>query len=248
MKSIITAVVVGLFLFVASAGMSWWLIYTPPEVADPDAVAEAPASEFPVDVAQDEKQEIMPVSLRPETPMSLEAITGLAETIMKKEKKVFDAQQALKKEEQRIGLLFDDLKREQEELSGFASRIEGMIMEAKQAVKLLQIEKDDIEKKSAELTKLEKKSGIKGDEIEDAKLANQIKNLVNVLEEMDGTDAANVLKQFADRGKIHVAAKALSQLDERQKGKVLKGLGSDPTLIADLLDSAIKSQADTIRR
>ena len=236
MKSALMAGVVGVFLFVASAGLSWWLIYTPP--VPEGEVAEAEPKEFPIDVPEDEKVEQMPVSLRPEAGITMESVTELAESIMKKEKRVFEAEQALKKEEQRIQMLFEDLRREQDELDTVAERIDAMIIEAKEAVKLLQLEKQAITTKTEELSALEKKTGVKGDEVADLELEDQINQLRNILGEADAAHAGSIIKNWVNDGHMELAHKAFMKLEERQQAKIVNTF-EDRELMAKFLTIGI---------
>lgn len=246
MKSALMAGVVGVFLFVASAGLSWWLIYTPPT---PEAeVAQTEPKEFPIDVPEDEKVEQMPVSLRPEAGITMESVTELAESIMKKEKRVFEAEQALKKEEQRIQMLFEDLRREQDELDAVAERIDAMIIEAKEAVKLLQLEKQAITTKTEELSALEKKTGVKGDEVADLDIEARVKAANSVLESVSPEYVSRTIKEIANEGDRKVAAMVLMKLEDHRRRKVVEAM-NDPAFVAELLNefSSIDSGSTKLR-
>lgn len=233
MKSAMMAGVVGVFLFVASAGLSWWLIYTPQGSPD-DSLAATEEQEFPIEIPDKEKTGDMPVSLRPDAGITMESVTELAESIMNKERRVFESEQALKKEEQRIEMLFEDLRREQEELDAFAERVDAMIIEAKEAVKLLQLEKQAITAQTEELSALEKKTGVEGDQVADVALSVRAKQLKNILEEVEPSRAGRLMQEWIDGGNRDLARQVLLKLDERKRGKILSSFDNYET-IAEIL-------------
>ena len=126
MKAILTILTV-IFLFIGSAGVSWMMFYPPAEVTDEDVASLEEEMDFPEAVDTIDKQDIMPVATRPEAPLTVEAVVELAQSIMEKEKRLFDAQQKINMDEKRVKLLFEDLSREQEELEAFAKTVDDKI-------------------------------------------------------------------------------------------------------------------------
>ena len=98
MKSILIAIIVGVFMFALSAGGSYMFLYQPetPEVSEvEEGVDESVTSSFPKQIPESEKIEVMPVAMRPETPLTIEAVTELAQSIMVKERALFENQKKI---------------------------------------------------------------------------------------------------------------------------------------------------------
>lgn len=243
MKSLITTLVIGILFFGVSAGVSWLFIYTPPEVPEDEMAALDDQDEhnFPPKINESDQVEEMPVSLRPEVPISTEALTELAQSIMKKQEIIFNAERRLKEEEKRIGLLFEDLRRERDELMAFSQRIDTKIIQAREATKLLQMETQSLEAQTKTLSKLEKKVGKSTDDLVDDELERRVKIVKNWFKGLEPEQAAEHLKEFANRGDIDFAARLLASLEERDIAKVLAAF-EDAPLVAQLVDSVTNNK------
>jgi hypothetical protein len=236
---------VGAVLFAASAGVSWYL--TKPTEPDPEEVAALdetdPSSAFPNPIDDKEKTELMPVAMRPETPVTVEAVTKLAQSIMQKEEKLFDKQTFLQKEEERIGLLFEDLKREQEELMAFEQKISAKIMEAREAAEILKQENLSLTEQTKVLSTLEKKTGKTTDDVANDEITIRVDAVKGWFEKLEAEQAANYLKEFANRGDLEFAAKLLDSLEKRQISKIL-AVFDDAPLVAQIIDAYTKHKVE----
>lgn len=244
MKSLLTSIVIGILFFGISAGVSWLFIYKPAEPTE-DEIAETTDSTdytFPPKIGDSDQVEEMPVSLRPDMPISTEALTELAQSIMKKQKAIYDAEQHLKKEEKRINLLFEDLRRERDELMAFGQKIDAKIIQAREATKILQMESQKLETQTNTLSKLQKKTGKTLDVAVEDELNRRVKVVKNWFKNLDPEQAANYLKEFADRGDIDFAARLLDSLEDRNIAKVLAAF-DDPPLVAQIVESVTKSES-----
>lgn len=250
MKSLLAAILVGSLLFVASAGASWFMIYMPMQAeAEELALAEAEAESgrdadeaaVPPAVTKADKVEAMPVSMRPETPVTVEAVTELAHSIMEKERALIDSQQRLVKEEKRIGLLFEDLKRERDELTAFGQLIESKIGKAAEATEKLKIEHQKLIDQTNTLSSLEKKTGKTPADAESSELDSRVDVVKSWFKNLDPEQAANYLKEFANRGDLQFSARLLDSLDDRQIAKILAAF-DDPPLVAQIVDAYTKGK------
>ena len=246
MKSMIGALVVGLLLFGVSAGVSTLYIFPPAEEVAEEMTDEAGdlerPGELPLAISNSEKVEIMPVGLRPEIPVSVEAVTELAQSIMKKENAVIDAEMRLKKEEKRIQLLFEDLERERDEMTAFGQRIDAKIVEAREAVELLKLENQSLMDQSKKLSSLEKKTGRTSADTETDEVNRRVEVVKNWFQNLEAEQAANYLKEFANRGDIQFAARLLNSLEKRQIAKILAAFDDAP-LVAQIIDAYTKSDS-----
>lgn len=243
MKSLITSLVIGILFFGISAGVSWLFIYKPAEPTE-DEIAQTDGPEeyaFPPKIDEADQVEEMPVSLRPDMPISTEALTELAQSIMKKQRVIYEAEQRLKKEEKRIELLFEDIRRERDELMAFGQKIDAKIIQAREATKLLQMESQKLATQSQTLSKLEKKTGKTTTDVVDDELNRRVKVVKNWFKNLEPEQAANYLKEFADRGDIDFAAKLLDSLEDRNIAKVLAAFDDAP-LVTQIVDSVTNNK------
>jgi len=240
MKSLIGAVMVGIILFAASAGVSWFLVNQPDESQTDEiaGVTEAnPASTFPETIEDGKKVDAMPVAIRPETPVTVEAVTKLAQSIMKKEQSLFDSQQLLQKEERRINLLFEDLKRERDELMALGERIDAKILQAREATELLKQQSQALNDQTKVLSTLEKKTGKQSTDALDDEVDRRVQTVKKWFKSQEPEQAAKYLKEFVNNGDLEFAARLLDTFSDRQIPKILAALNDVPlaTQLADAL-------------
>ena len=248
MKLIVTAML-GIFLFIASAGVSWMYIFPPAPEADVEEVADASDQKdaFPPAVEESQKQDAMPVAMRPDVPITVEAVVELAQSVMEQKKEVTEAQQQLKRDEKRVQLLFEDLRREREELQAFAKQIDQKISEAKEAVELLKLEKRSVTDQTEALNTIERRTGTI-EEATDQDLVRRVKTVKGWFRNLEPEQAAKYLKEFAQQGDIEFVAKLLDSLEDRQIAKVLASFDDAP-LVAKIVDTFTKKDTGaTLRR
>jgi hypothetical protein len=255
MKSLIGAVMVGIVLFAASAGVSWFLVNQSAESQTDEitAVDETdPASAFPEPIKDGEKVDAMPVAIRPDTPVTVEAVTKLAQSIMKKEQSLFDSQQQLHKEERRINLLFVDLKRERDELMAFGERIDAKILQAREATELLKQQSQALNDQTKVLSTLEKKTGKTSTDAAEDQVDRRVQTVKKWFKSQEPEQAAKYLKEFVNNGDLEFAARLLDTFSDRQIPKILTALNDVPlaTQLADALldDDEEDSSTETATR
>lgn len=248
MKNLIVIGLVGVILFGISAGVSWFVVLPrmaeteeiEPEGDDqPDDATATPA--MPQSVNANDKPDAMPVSLRPEIPVTVEAVTELAQSIMKKEGRLIESEKQLKREEKRIGLLFEDLKQERKELTAFSQRIDAQVIEAREAAELLKMEKQQLEEQKKTLSTLEQKTGTSLADAKGEEIKQRAELMKSWFEKMEPELAAKYLKEFADRGDLELAAQVIDNLDTRQIAKVLAEI-NDPPLVAQIVEAFTKNK------
>lgn len=244
MKSILITLLVGGFVFALSAGASFMFIYEAetPEVEEVvEGVDESVTSSFPKTIDESERIEVMPVAMRPETPVTVEAVTELAQSIMAKERALFENEQKLKRDEKRIKLLFEDVKRERDELEAFSDKIDAKIREAREALEMLKLESKSVTDQARVLSDLEQEIGMTKDQLVDDELDRRVKVVKNWFKDLEPEQAANYLKEFAERGDLEFAARLLDSLQDRQIAKVLAAFNDAP-LVAQIVDSFTKGK------
>lgn len=240
MKSIITAGIVGVVLFATSASVSWFLFNQkkpePMAVVDPNGPEEE-AGMTPLGKGI-EKSEQLPVAMRPNLPLSVEAVLELSESIRKKEQELLEREKAAEKTEQNIKLLFEDLKLERAELTAIMTELESKINLAQNYVTDLKQENQNLTTKSQELTKLnqqlDKKKKEGGEPLDE--IGQRVQTAKAWFEGLEDEQAANYLKEFANNGDLQFAVRLLKSMQQRKASKILAAL-NDPDFVQQLLNA-----------
>ena len=241
MKSIIIAGVIGILLFAASGYTSWHFFVKGEKAAVAEPIPEFEGKLPMVDSTKSQEQ--MPLGIRPDVPMPPRVALDLMNSIIQSEKKLQEKEERLKKEEKRISLLREDLERERKELESFSKKIDSKINEAKEATNLLKLEKEAVEKETKELSMYENRLGKKVGDLASEELQQQVNGLKDMFRTLDPGKAANILKEYANRGNLNLVANLLDSLEDRQKAKIIAELDS-PTLTAENMDTLIKPRPE----
>jgi chromosome segregation ATPase len=242
MKTILMAGMVGIVLFAISASASWYLLNqkpVPPTVVEENGPAED-AGLTPMGKGIN-KAEQLPVALRPNVPLSVEAVLELSESIRKKEQQLLAREKAVEKTEQNIRLLFEDLKVERAELNALMSEMETKLKTAQNSVAELKQENQTLATKSQELNKLnqqlDKKKKEGGEPLDE--IGQRVQTAKAWFEGLDDEQAANYLKEFANNGDLQFAVRLLKSMQQRKASKILAAL-NDPEFVQQILNSLTK--------
>lgn len=207
------------------------------EPADESAEVEATAK----DTSSDEDGpplgmvKAMPVSLRPDNAVTVEAVLQMSDSIKKMEQQLAQRETRVAKKEQRVNLMLEDLMTEQDELRAFTEGIDAKIEMLSQLSNDVQTKLDTLEAKKSELEKLEKSTGT-DEESKQQQFDDKVNTIKGWFANLQPEQAADYLKEFANNGKLEFAASLLQRLPDRQKSKVL-GAMSDPVLVDQLIDA-----------
>ncbi len=236
MKNIVIAIFTSLLLFAASAGTS---IYLNQPVEDLEA-AEAEAMKK-IDVPSDdpfpeppikEKAAQMPVAGRPDQGITIEAVRSMADANTQRQQQLDDREKQLQKEESRVQILFDDLKREKMELTTFSESVQAKVDALDRMTVELQKLMTNIDTQKKKLQEIQKQTGIETDK--SAQLAEKVNTIKSWFEGMQPEQAASILIEQANQGDIELAAELLNSIQSRQKAKILAEI-DDPALVNQIL-------------
>ena len=242
MKSILVAGVVGIVLFASSAAVSWYLLdkeQKPAETAEKKAddednhgLVDAP----PVLGEGAEKKEQLPVALRPDTPLSVEAVLELSESIKRKERELVEREKAVEKAEQNLKSMFDDLRVERAELMTLMDGIESKTQTAKDSVAELKQENQNVTAQKQELEKLksQKSKGKKG-QPEPDEIANKDKTIKELFENLEPEKAAELVKEYANSGDMNKVVQILKTLTPKASGEIFNSI--EPALLQQIVDA-----------
>ncbi len=237
MKSIIAAVVTCVILFGASFAASKYYMDTEP-VAEGDPVNAKEesidqTSTLPPNDSEINKIYSMPVAHRPDKAVSLEAVLQMSDNIKKLEGKLILRQEKLDLEEQRVQMLFRDVEEEQGQLQAFSEGVDAKVKSLARLKGELQQLLSSIDTKQVELASMEKDAGV-DEESKLTELDDKANDVKSWFEKLEAQQASDVLKEFANNGKMDFAASILHKMSERQKTKILTAL-DDPTLVDQLI-------------
>ena len=233
MKTIIVAMFTCLLLFGVSLGISRYML---PASAGPEtAVADASVLNEAENTSGQPRITAMPVSLRPDNGISVEAVLQMSDSIKKMEQQLIKREQDLRKKEQRVQLLFEDLETEQEELRAFSEGIDAKVKSLNQASDSLKKRLADMDAREKALQALAKKTGA-DPESKAEEFDNKVNDVKGWFSGLQADQAADYLKEFANTGKLEFAALLLQKMPDRQKSKIL-GAMNDPVLVDQLIDS-----------
>lgn len=233
MKSIITAIITCLILFGISVGTTKFFLAPPAEETADSAEAMLDESATP----EEENTEVraMPVSLRPDNSVSIEAVIQMSDSINKMEQELVAREERLAKKERRVQLLFDDLTTEQDEIRAFSEGIDAKLEMLSRLRDTVKSSLDELDSKKSALEELAKQTG-SDEQSQQKELDNRVEDVKGWFANLEPEQAADYLKEFANNGKLQFAASLLQKMPDRQKSKIL-GVMSDPILVEQLIDS-----------
>ena len=238
MKNIMIAIVTSLLLFGLSAGTSFY-INRPLEIDTADENESTAVDVADGDVNFDEPpikkmEPQLPVAIRPDQSLTIDAVRQMTEAAEKRQMQLEEYEQQLKKEDQRVQILFEDLKREKKELTAYSESLEGKIRSLDEMTVQLQELATKVSKEKAELEALQKKNGIASNESE--KMLAKVDTVKGWFSGLEAQQAADILIEKANQGELEFAAALLHSMQDRQKAKILQAI-NDPTLVNQLIDS-----------
>jgi hypothetical protein len=256
MKTILKAGIVGVILFAISASASWYLTNQNVEPEE-EEIAELDLEEdagVPPIGGEIEKEEKMPVAIRPDVPLTVEAVLKLSESIRKKERELIEREKQIVKSERNVDLLFADLKVERSELTQLAKQLEERIDTARNSVSLMRVENQELKTQAMELTKAQEKNeqlakdSLKSNksgqaELEMEEIAERVRTAKPWFEGLADEQAAKYLREFANNGELKFAALLLKSLNQRKASKILAAF-DEPEFVQQILESLSESDKD----
>jgi hypothetical protein len=234
MKAIVAAIITCVVIFGLSAGATQYLVNQKTEASgdgEPDGEGARSAG------AEEKKlpPQSMPVSFRPESQVSVEAVLQMSDSIKRMEQSVAEREEKVKKDEKRVKMLFDDLATEQDELRAFSEGVEAKIDLLGRMTEELRSTLAALDERKAELEKLEKKASKDGAAVGDG-LDERVRLAKGWFDDLPPEQAADYLREFANSGKLDFAAAVLQTMPDRTKSKIL-GVMDDPVLVDQFLES-----------
>lgn len=236
------------FLFALGAVGAWYILRqnearsaqqaVPP--ADPSqlaAVAALPQRASPSLSAESEPQD----RLGGEMPIPLHAKSISAEDLFRFGAMNRASLESLRQREEELRKEELQLQLVQKDIEGQKREVEGILTQSQHAVKaaeemLLQVQQQQqalVAEKQQRQSELEEIRRTK--ETPDADKQTNTKKMAELLGSMKAEDAAEVLKNLADKGNTDYVLRLLDNIEQRDAAKILDALGN-PELVADLTE------------
>lgn len=243
MKTILVATIFGIILFAASASTSWYLLnqqkileaQNAPEEADgplPDET-EAPQDDQPTKDPGPLEQ--MPVALRPDVPMTVDAVLELSRSIQEKEKKLLERERLVRENERRVQMLFEDLKTRHNELLAFETQLESKLAKAEETLEVMRLEAERLQSQQPTAPGPQAVSTNATSEPETDPLDEKVQAIQEWFSKLKAEQAATYLTELSNRGDLDLAARLLNTVSERNIPKILSAV-QNKTLEMQLLD------------
>jgi flagellar motility protein MotE (MotC chaperone) len=239
MKTVLM-LLVGVLLFAASAGVSWYLHRgtAPHESQKPETSAPAVAAAGgPADRAAQPvspRADDLPVAARPRE-MSVEELVRYSMGLKTREESLRVREEELNRQRDRQKLALADLQAEQQGLTALLATIRTQHEAAQELWQRAAQEREQLaaERQAAEAeeqTRANSRVSIESDQ------RDNVKRLSDWIQAMDPVEAADVLREFANDGNLDLGVQILSNLEERDAAEILSSL-RDPKLVGQFVES-----------
>lgn len=233
MKAVISAMITCAIIFGLSAGATKYLMDQ--ESADTEAVAEdSPAEEGSSEDSETQPSPQMPVALRPDAAVSIEAVLQMSDSIKRMEQELAEREEKVKRDEMRVKLMFDDLATEQDELRAYSEGIDSKLDAISRMKSELEQTLITLDQRKGELEKLAQKTQKTAEPDED--IDDRVESVKSWFSALEPEQAAEYLREFSNNGNLSFAASLLQKMPDRQKSKIL-GAMNDPVLAYQLVEA-----------
>lgn len=256
MIKILIMMVVGLVLFAGSAGVSWMMAQkqadaSQEETTDETGMVEGDAPTQPEPVASD-AETVSPLD-QPVMPspagISAETVLRLSDSIRQREKQLQIREERVARDEKRLKLMLDDIQRVRSEISAMMEDAELRGQDARNLLEQVQATAPEgsgngnTDANGADAANSDAAESALPPELE----KKNLKTVAEWLKEMPAEKAARSLQELCDDGKMEMAVKLLSFLEQRDAAKILAAL-QDSSLITRLAERYRTLGGNTLRQ
>lgn len=170
----------------------------------------------------------------PQLGVSAETVLRLSEAIKRREKELQQREKAITNQESRIKFMFDDLKRERDEITTMLAEVESHAQKSRNMLEQV----DEVNTANSEAGG----GGTSGsgdsyvpDGISSEQDSENLQTISAWLKAMPQEQAGATVRQMCNDGKMEMVVRVLSFLEERDAASVLAAL-EDSALVAELLE------------
>ena len=242
MKKLIAVALVGVVLFSASAGVSWYLKQEQEKIAEsaevPAGVTLKPGKEIrpfaaPTPEAKPGGTAPRPAIRPPHNPQA-EGVAQMASNLRNQTEAVQNRERQLAIRQKNMDVIYQDLSKERQTITDLQKQVN-------EEMKALMNKLASLEQKATEVDQQHSKMVEKVQEIKknisefDNVEQNRIKQMAAIYDTMEPESAAEILMHMVDSGKLDTAVKILATMRERQAARILSQV-QDRTVAVELLD------------
>jgi DNA repair exonuclease SbcCD ATPase subunit len=226
MAKLLLTLVLGGTALGASAVGSWYMLKS--KTAE-NAAANPPAA-APLEGGDDN------LSAPPSDggPLDVEEAFRYSALLRSEQEKLKAREAVLEKNEERVALVFEDIRAQQQEIAGLHAQIRDTLQQGEKLLSEIEGRRGELsaeqEKAAGELKELEgKRTGYEQDEL------TNLKQVAKWLEKMSPEKAAEFLRVMSNDGKMTTAVQLLKLIEERYAAKILES-ADDATLVVQWTD------------
>ena len=233
--------VVGLLCFAGAAAGSW---YVKTEYVDAKEGEAKPDDPLGIALTSADTEEVEPetaqmngdmrVPLRPE-PVTLEEILLFNQKLDEREQTLQGREQEMENEEKRLKIILGDIQAEaatmesiQQSITDNLQVLENKLLQVQETQTATQDARNEVDEEKKKLDEFKMELGMNERE--------NLKQIAQVVAGMDAGEAAGLLQEYANSGKLDLAAEILGRLEARDAAGVLGELGADKALQMQLTE------------
>lgn len=256
MKNLLMLGVIGLVAFGAALGAGWWMNQPAGEGGHADAhgdshdshgdshaepshgghaavsTTDSHGSHGISNVPAHDVETDLPLAVRPR-PISTQEIFEIAMRLQEREAAVAQREQQLQQREDRVNLLLEDLKNEQQLIEGLRAEVRSLLNSGEELTTQISLDQQALATRQAELEALAPAN----DSAAAQPVANpqNIRMIAETLKSIEPARAGQLLTSFANNGDMDFVIQVYAQLGDRDAAKILETI-TDETLITDIIN------------
>jgi hypothetical protein len=175
----------------------------------------------------------LPVAVRPR-PISAEDIYHFGNVIRKREESLTKREKQIEVQENRVKLMFEDIRAEQLELEALQAKIQGVADSAESLLARMSTERQEAEQIRKAVVQEREEFEKSKTEVDDSQVQN-MRRMSEWFQNMEAAKAAEYLRELANGGKLSTAVQLLGNFEERDAAEILAAM-NDPALVVQLTE------------
>lgn len=239
MKKMLLMGIAGLICFSGAAAFSWFALPKPSD--DEQVTASQPVESADGDSVNTGDKSV--VGLRSSRPASPEQLFRTAALLEKQHTGLVRQREILEQQEGRLKLIRKDMDNYKREINGTYAMLRERIDVGEKLIEQLRSERQQLETLQKQHESQAKVSPGNAVGVDAKAAATALaKKRPRWLGGMDAEQAAKVLREMSDDGKMDLVVQMLTSIDERTASKILDAL-NDPPLVAILMQKKMMANA-----
>jgi flagellar motility protein MotE (MotC chaperone) len=246
MKRLLLILVLGLTMFGASAGVSVYLRRAEAVLAEKAQGGDASESERVMQLEKTgkivpgglaakagESDSLAPPASRPTQPTP-DSVAQLAGIVRQQQETLRAREQQLQVRQKHLDIIHQDLRNERASVDEVRQQVNAEMKALTDKIEALERKSTEVEKQKQKLMEQNKELKQTVFEVDNVE-QKSFKRMATTFDSMDADTAAELLQQMADSGKMDMAVKIVSTMQERQAARVLAQM-QDRGAVVQILD------------